>query len=163
MKNKKTLKQKIALGLCCADIAIVLSSLGLGIAGSVVQENARKNFIKSDEYKQAISAQLDEINAKYADKDNTLENLQAQFNDSEYVFSLENQEKLLDASESEYGKLYDIGNTLGNTGLGIAVAGIPTAVATAISIIDANIEKRELSSQKKKPLQDTLGDWTIEK
>lgn len=142
MKTKKTLKQKIALGLCCADIAAVFFAMGFGIAGSIVQEKAQKNFAKSDEYKQAIATQLEEINDKYNGKEKTLENLQSQFEEQNYVFSLKNQEELLKESESEHGKQYDKGTNLGYTGIGIAVAGIATVAATAYFAIDGKIEEK---------------------
>lgn len=144
MKNKMTLKQKVALGFCCADLALVLSMGGLGIAGATIQENAKRKFIETAEYKQAINAQLEEINAKYADQETSLENLHAQYNDMNYVLSLKNQEKLLDASESEYGKQYDKGKTLGNIAISCGLGAIATVVATASVTIDSIIEKGKL-------------------
>lgn len=151
MKTKKTLKQKIALGFCCADLGLVLTSLGFGIAGTIVKENAHKNFAKSDEYKQAIAEQIEEINEKYIGKENTLENLQLQLEEQQYVFSLENQENLLKASESEYGKQYDKGTTFGAIGVGAGLVGIAGVTATGFFVIDGkNEEKYGKQSQEEK-------------
>ena len=156
MKNKKTLKQKVALGLCCADLALAASFFGFTFTGYGIQLNARQKFVQSEEFTHAIATQLEEINAKYGDKEDTLETLQAQNNDMNYIFSLENQEKLLDASKSEYGKQYDKGMELVDIGYSCGIATMGTLLVTAFATAGKE-------TSKKKPLQDSLGDWTIEK
>ena len=128
MKEIKTLKQKICLGICAVSGLAIVGGFTLFGIGAVEKNNKVEEFRKSAEYKQTISQELLDAKNKYQASNPTLENLEEYYNTSTAIYSLEHAEDILKNSTTKQAKEYKSSIVLRNVGGAIFATGV-TALA----------------------------------
>lgn len=147
MKNKKTLKQKIALSICAVSGFAIVGGFTLFSIGSVKKNDNVEEFKNSTEYRQLIEQELSDAELKYQASEPTLESLEEYYNASTAIYSIGHAENLLKNGNGEASKKYHSNVTLRNAGTIMFGSGLAT-LAVAGTMGFPISKKKENAEQK---------------
>ena len=144
---KKTLKQKIVLGLLGVTSATTIVGATLFTVGSINNQNLLKDYRNSDEYKNIVAQELSEAEQKYESGEITLESVEEYYNTVNEIYALEHAEKTIGTSEkfkAEYASNQKIRSA------GIATLGAGAVLFTAYAVLSIEKTYKELNNVENK-------------
>lgn len=143
---KKTLKQKIALGLISASGLAAVCGVSLIIASSNQKWRAIDAYSKSDDFKTTIAQELSEAEIKFNSQEFSLDALTEYHDKVNEIYSLSHKEEMIKKDNGAHGKAYVKSQdtfSAGTLTLMGAAAGFITGCLSAIELISPKSKKDE--------------------